>query len=91
MPYYNYICTKCNHEWEELRKISEMNIPIESPCPSCNENGNIETRIYGAPGFGDPVKMGFNKPSSDFRDLLRNVHKKTPGSQLDKNSVLTPI
>ena len=32
MPTYEYVCTECQNEWEEIQKISES--PIEV-CPKC--------------------------------------------------------
>jgi putative FmdB family regulatory protein len=93
MPTYNYICLKCKHEWEETKKISNMNEPLGLPCPNCAEHkpGNIEKRIYHAPGFGDPVKLGFQKPDNNFKDVLRRIHERTPGSQLDQTSTITKL
>lgn len=32
MPTYEYVCTDCAHQWEELQKISEPPLEI---CPKC--------------------------------------------------------
>ena len=37
MPYYDYLCTSCEHEFEVCMKISERNIPTQEPCPECSE------------------------------------------------------
>jgi putative FmdB family regulatory protein len=34
MPTYEYACSACNHQWEEVQKISEP--PLEV-CPSCTQ------------------------------------------------------
>ncbi len=34
MPTYEYACTECHHEWEEIQKISEP--PVEV-CPACKK------------------------------------------------------
>lgn len=34
MPTYEYACSACQHQWEEIQKISEA--PIEV-CPSCGK------------------------------------------------------
>jgi putative FmdB family regulatory protein len=34
MPTYEYACTECHHEWEEIQKISEL--PVEV-CPACKK------------------------------------------------------
>ena len=35
MPTYEYLCTSCQNEWEEIQKISES--PIEL-CPKCGKS-----------------------------------------------------
>jgi putative FmdB family regulatory protein len=32
MPTYEYVCTSCQNQWEEIQKISEA--PVEA-CPKC--------------------------------------------------------
>jgi putative FmdB family regulatory protein len=34
MPTYEYACTECHHEWEEIQRISEP--PVEL-CPACKK------------------------------------------------------
>ncbi len=34
MPTYEYVCTACAHQWEELQKITE---PALDTCPKCAE------------------------------------------------------
>ena len=89
MPFYDYEC-KCGHVWQEFRKIATMYEPIENPCPSCKESGNI-TKVIGMPGFGDPTRLGLKKPDNDFKNLLQLIHKRTPGSNLDTSSTITKI
>jgi len=35
MPTYEYVCTDCKNEWEEIQKISEE--PIQA-CPKCGKS-----------------------------------------------------
>lgn len=91
IPTYNYICTACNHEWEEFRKIAEMNAPLDGECSACKATGKIEKRIYHAPPLGDAVRLGLTKPDNGFKDVLRNIHHRSPGSVLDKSSTITKL
>lgn len=68
-----------------------MNEPLSLPCPSCGREGKIEKRIYYAPLLGDPIRLGIMKPDNAFKDVMRRIHDKTPGSQLDKTSSITKI
>lgn len=68
-----------------------MKIPLEHPCPNCSEVGCIETRIYHAPLFGDPVRLGVSKTDNGFKEVLQRIHERTAGSQLDKTSTITKL
>jgi putative FmdB family regulatory protein len=35
MPTYEYLCTRCRNEWEEIQKISEKAIEV---CPKCGKS-----------------------------------------------------
>ena len=68
-----------------------MNLPLDAPCPECKSTGMIEKRIYHAPIIGDAVRLGITKTDDGFKSVLKSIHTRTPGSQLDKMSKLTPI
>jgi putative FmdB family regulatory protein len=36
MPFFDYRCLSCDHEFEVLQKLNE---PAPSTCPSCNQKG----------------------------------------------------
>jgi putative FmdB family regulatory protein len=82
MPTYSYHCKDCDTSFDKLLKLADIETP--QACPKCATP--TERHIGGAPGFGDPMRMGRMQPSDAFKDLLRNVHAKTPGSVLKDNS-----
>lgn len=82
MPYYDYFCSGCDHEFNEYHKIADRNIPSEKPCPKCGE-ARIQQKI-GAPGIGDPVRLGLKKPQGTFREVMQEMKKKVPGNKLTK-------
>lgn len=82
MPLYDYKCPNCQNEFEKNVKIANYQEPQE--CPSCQTLS--ERFVNGAPSFGDPMRMGLTKPPEAFKDVLRRIHEKTPGSQLKQNS-----
>lgn len=83
MPTYEYRCKDCETEFTSMRKISERAEPIE--CPNC-KSMNSEQFIGTAPTLADPVRIGVKKPDDGFKDVLRKIHEKTPGSKLKENS-----
>ena len=53
MPSYDFKCSKCEHTFEEVRKIDDRKIPLSKPCPECKEEGSI-SRLYDVHVFVDP-------------------------------------
>lgn len=82
MPTYSYHCKDCDTSFDKLLKLADIETP--QACPKCATP--TERHIGGAPGFGDPMRMGRMKPSDGFRDLLRAIDSRTPGSVLKDNS-----
>lgn len=39
-------------------------------------NPHLVREYNGAPGIGDPIRLGLQKPPEAFRDILRTVKKK---------------
>jgi len=83
---YEYTCGNCDHIWERQLKLSEYKTPIDSPCPSCEESGNISQYFGGMPVHIDSHKLGIKKPDAGFREVMAKIHEKSPGSEL-KNYV----
>ena len=79
---YDYKCPSCEHEFEKNVKMANYQDP--QPCPKCNTESS--RTVKGAPGLGDAMRLGLQKPSDGFRDVLRRIHERTPGSQLKNNS-----
>lgn len=60
MPTYEYICTKCEHAWEEDQSIHDE--PL-TQCPKCQEDAS-KRLISGGTGFlltgGGWAKEGYS-------------------------------
>ena len=81
MPYYDYQCTSCKHEFEINMKISERNVPTQEPCPECSER-DVELQL-ATPTIGDPWRFAGKRPDEGFRDRLREIKKHHRGSTID--------
>ena len=90
MPTYTYKCTECSHTWDEFHSINTRNDPEAEVCPNCKVGGFVYKMITVVV-FGDPVKMGYQKPDQGFHDVVKKIHERTAGSRLDKNSTITKI
>jgi putative FmdB family regulatory protein len=84
MPLYDYQCLKCDQYFEVRCKIAERG--DAKPCPWCGNN-HTESRILSAPQVSaDPIDG--NQHRKAFREVLNKIHKKSPGSTLNKTTEL---
>lgn len=73
MPLYEFKCDSCEHNFTEILKIDDRNIPIDNPCPNCKEEKCI-TSIIGAPAVVSPFSVdGLKKPKSDFKERMSQI------------------
>lgn len=75
MPVYVYACSACGHEFQELHKVADRNIPCDSSCPKCNEL-KVSQKIL-------PVGFVYNrsgavKTDDTFNDRMKEIRKNTP-------------
>ena len=81
MPYYDYQCNSCNHEFEICMKISERHMPTDEPCTECSES-KVKQKL-ATPVVGDPWRFAGKKPDEGFRDRLREIKKHHKGNTID--------
>jgi len=77
IPTYKFYDNNTKKEWTEFMGISEMEKFLA-------ENPHVTQLVHGAPGIADPMRIqgtSVSKPSSDFRDILKEVKKKHPLSK----------
>jgi putative FmdB family regulatory protein len=70
MPIYEYICTHCKHQFDELQKIGEP--PLEK-CPMCAER--TLTKLVSAAGF---QLKGTGWYATDFKTKTEPATKAEP-------------
>ena len=76
MPTYKFYNTETKEEFEIFLRISELDkYKLDNP--------HLEKRVAGAPGLSDPARLGFVKPSTGFRELLKNIKSKHRGSNIN--------
>lgn len=87
MPTYDYKCKACGAEFELVRKISERDDNAAISCLNCARTGEIE-RLVSAPMFSysTVTKGGYGSNLGGFKDVLEKIHRRAPGSQIDKTS-----
>ena len=82
MPYYDYKCDKCGHEFEESLKIADRDAATVQPCrfPTC---GGEVKMVYAKPHIGDPWHHSGKKVDEGFKDRLREIKKTHHGSTIN--------
>ncbi len=75
MPTYRFRNKKTGKEWEEFMTIAEAEQKVK-------DDPNIEW-MCGAPLIGDPWRQGMRKPDSFWRDKLKEIKKRNPGSTIN--------
>lgn len=88
MPFYEYACDSCSHEFSKSLKIADRKIPEESPCPSCGKPSSVYQKV-GAPILSDNIRMGLTKNDNGFKEVIQKIHNGIPGSTLDKSGILS--
>ena len=76
MPTYNFVNTETGEEYEEFFTSFSAKDTFLA------ENPHIK-QLPSSFGIGDPIRMGQQKPSDGFRDILRNIKKKHRGSTVN--------
>ena len=82
MPFYEYGCNECSHEFEEFKTMAEYDIPLSEPCPSCYKIGYIQRLISGAE-ICDPVSLGVRKVPAGYNEVVKNIKKNHPGNTIE--------
>ena len=82
MPFYEYGCSECSHEFEEFKTIAEYDTPLSESCPSCYKIGYI-TRLISGAEICDPVSVGVRKVPKGYNEIIKNMKKNIPGNKLE--------
>lgn len=79
---YDFQCKNCATIFEVYCKISEMNNVFQ--CPNCESRDT--TKLLSAPVVLDSESYTGNANRKEFQTRLNEIHKKSPGSKLDKTA-----
>ena len=73
MPIYEYVCSACEHEFEQLQKYS---VPPAAVCPHCTKAGTVTRKLstsafilngggWYSDGYGKSGGNGKSEPKSE--------------------------
>jgi len=82
MPFYEYGCSECSHQFEEFNTLAKYDAPLSEPCPSCYKVGYIDRLISGAE-ICDPVSVGVRKVPKGYNEVVKNIKKNYPGNTIE--------
>lgn len=83
MPIYEYQCTRCQHQFDQIQKISD---PVITTCPNCNQDSVV--RLVSAAGF---QLKGTGWYATDFKDKGKpKPADSTPPTQTNEAKPIEP-
>lgn len=83
MPLYAYQCEECGHDFSDVKKIADRDVPLGEPCPSCGTEGKV-TKLLGSPRIVSGVGDFRRKVPDVFKDRLREIKKQSgKGNTID--------
>ena len=92
MPNYDYRCEKCEHWFEEMRSMSEREVPTTEPCPKCGEMAIVKA-IGGMPAINSDTTLTPDKATNGDWSRLMDKMKPKAGSygrrQLDRTTEIS--
>ena len=81
MPTYQYKCNECENEFEEIHRIADREVPVDTLCEICGQ-GNIKL----IPQFPSMISMrdSWQRHTSDgWKDRLKEIKRANPGSTIE--------
>lgn len=80
---YDFHCHDCSNHFEKIVSFEISQSPIE--CPKCGTQNSH--RLPSAPLLGDADRIFAQKKVPEgFKEVLRKVHKGSPGSRMKETS-----
>jgi len=76
MPTYNYKCSKCEHEFEKIKRIADRF--WNEPCPNCGANEESIALVPVSPRLVTSVGSIYSKTDGAFKDNLERMKKHHP-------------
>lgn len=70
MPFYNYVCDECGHEFTEMLSMAQRNEPVERPCPN-EQCQKVAVRQF----IGNiTIQYGLTKQNgSEFKQAIKKI------------------
>ena len=74
MPTYCYSCTTCQAAFEKTLKMSENEVPLKEPCPTCGTVTIVQEFLPA--NFVGPINLGRVRTPAGFKQVLDRIYQK---------------
>ena len=75
MPWYDFQCRSCDHEFTEILAMDDRDKPTRKKCSECGKK--TVSKLFGNVQFGDPMNLGLQKPSSAYTEVVEKIRENT--------------
>lgn len=85
MPNYSFICTACDHQFDETLPMKDNNLPLKSPCPKCKKKKvEKDWGQHRASIAYDTTLTPTKVHGSAWNEVMQRVKSKAPRSMHDR-------
>lgn len=78
MPVYTFHNKDTDEQWTDTLSIAERDAFLAS-------HPNVQQLIVSAPAFASVERLGIKKPDREFRDMVKYIKKRNPGSTINSD------
>ena len=79
MPLYDYDCTNCKEQWEEVHSMTDAKKPVSLPCPKCGIVGYVRKLISATKTVEEITVNAGRKIDKGLRNTLDQMKSKYKG------------
>ena len=76
MPWYDFQCRSCDHEFTEVLKMDDRDKPTRKKCPGCGRK--TVSKLIGNVVMGDAVNLdgGGERPDDSYREVISRINER---------------
>ena len=95
MPIYEYNCSACQHQWDEILGMDQRDDPLDQECPECKLVGKVARGTVYHTALGADATMTPNKATggqwNELMGRMKNAAgvRKADADRLDQASSRT--
>jgi putative FmdB family regulatory protein len=73
MPCYTYECTECDFLFEQFYLISDIDKPLNEPCPNCGIEKNIRRNIQSPRISFEGKYNAFQRAGNGWKEVQQKI------------------